>query len=72
MKNKQIEDLEKTDFWNLSDEYESAYDVISRGQLRIIKQYAINYNPTGDTIPVRLAAKMIGNSEIVIVSTRVF
>lgn len=39
MKNKQIEDLKKTDFWNLSDEYESAYYVISPGQVRIIKQY---------------------------------
>ena len=63
MKNKQIEDLKKTDFWNLSDQYDTAYDAISPEQLRIIEQYAINYNPTDDTPVVKLAAEMIGNGE---------
>jgi hypothetical protein len=63
MENKQINDLKRAEFWHFSNGYQIAYDAMSPEQLKIIKQYAINYNPSGETTVVKLAAQMIGSGE---------
>jgi hypothetical protein len=63
MENIQIDDLKKTEFWNVYDEYEIKYDAISIERLKIIKEYAINYETLSDTTATRLATELIENSE---------